>query len=103
VKIYFHYIFKCLFFVLNCYFFVLFAIDILFFNNIIKLTKFIKLTQTNYLNIIYFFCLFLFYFWHTIKTKLTAALVFSAQITRWLNGLGLNPKNLTSTILITEP
>jgi hypothetical protein len=59
VKIYFHYIFKCLFFVLNCYFFVLFAIDILFFNNIIKLTKFIKLTQTNYLNIIFFF-LFIF-------------------------------------------
>jgi hypothetical protein len=37
VKIYFNNIDKCSSFTLNNYFFVLFVVDILFFNNIIKL------------------------------------------------------------------
>jgi hypothetical protein len=35
-------------------FFSLFVVDILFFNNIIKLRKFIKFKRINYINIILF-------------------------------------------------
>jgi hypothetical protein len=55
MKIYFHNIDKLLSFALNrFFFFALFVVKILFFNDIIKLIEFIKFTQVNYLNIIYF-------------------------------------------------
>jgi hypothetical protein len=56
MKIYFYNIDKLLSFALNRYFFffALFVVKILFFNDIIKLIEFIKFTQVNYLNIIYF-------------------------------------------------
>ena len=44
INIYFYNIDKCLFFVLNrCYFFSVLFVDVLCFNHIIKLTKFIKI------------------------------------------------------------
>jgi hypothetical protein len=56
MKIYFYNIGKRTSFALNCcFFFVLFIIDILFSNDIIKLIGFIKLTRVNYLNIIFLF------------------------------------------------
>jgi hypothetical protein len=56
MKIYFYNIDKLLSFALNRFFFFfgLFFVKILFFNFIIKLIEFIKFTQVNYLNIIYF-------------------------------------------------
>jgi hypothetical protein len=74
MKIYFHNIDKLLSFALNHYFFfALFVVKILFFNDIIKLIEFIKFTRVNYLNIIYFlfknFFSFLIFF--ISKQKLT--------------------------------
>ena len=73
MKIYFHNIDKLLSFALNHYFFfALFVVKILFFNDIIKLIEFIKFTRVNYLNIIYFLFkkkIFLSYIFY-IKTKI---------------------------------
>jgi hypothetical protein len=73
MKIYFHNIDKLLSFALNRYFFfALFVVKILFFNDIIKLIEFIKFIQVNYLNIIYFLFkknISLFYIFY-IKTKI---------------------------------
>ena len=48
----------CIFCIELLFFFFLlcFVVDILFSNNIIKLTEFLKLIRVNYLNIIFFLC-----------------------------------------------
>jgi hypothetical protein len=55
MKIYFYNTGKHLFFALNCCFFYIFVVNILFSNDIIKSTEFIKVIQVNYLNIIFLF------------------------------------------------
>jgi hypothetical protein len=42
-------------FFIELFFFILFVVDILFSNDIIKLIKFIKLIRANHLNIIFIF------------------------------------------------
>jgi hypothetical protein len=55
MKIYFYNIIKYLIFLHSIVvFFTLLVVDILFFNNIIKLSKFIKFIRINYINIIFF-------------------------------------------------
>ena len=65
----------CIELLLFFFFLLCFVVDILFSNDIIKLTEFIKFIRVNYLNIIFFLCfkkyLFIFYIFYN-KTKINS-------------------------------